>query len=117
MRPSGPVVLSVVMLAGLLLSVLIDGPQDELLILGLLGPAAVGAQIGWFTRTTVPTWLFGAAAAGGGLLVIAGFSRHSDAGPSRPLFWPLVVVGLAALPATAFIGGIAAGAGWRRARH
>jgi hypothetical protein len=105
------------MLAGLLLSVLIDGVQDELLILGLLGPAAVGAQIGWFTRTTVPTSLLWASAAGDRLLVIAGFSLYSDARTSAPLFWPLVGVGLAALPATALIGGIAAGASWRRTRH
>jgi hypothetical protein len=104
------------MLVGLLLSLLIGGLRDELLILGLVAPAAVGFQIGWLTRARVPTWLFVALAVGGIVLVLVGFSQYEDDGDSGPLFEPLVGVGVAALPAAALVGGIAAGASGRRAR-
>jgi hypothetical protein len=115
-RPAVPVALGVLILVGLFISLLIGGLRDELVILGLLGPAAVGVQIGWSTRASVPTWLFVALAVGGIGLVLAGFSQYNDDGDSGPLFVPLVALGAAALPATALVAGIAAGASWRRAR-
>jgi hypothetical protein len=115
-RPAVPVALGVLILVGLFLSLLIGGLRDELVILGVLGPAAVGVQIGWFTRASVPTWVFIVLAVGGTALVLAGFSQYDDDGDSGPLFWPLVGIGVAALPAAALVGGIAAGASWRRAR-
>ena len=115
-RPAVPVALGALILVGLFTSLLIGGLRDELVILGLLGPAAVGVQIGWSTRASVPTWLFIALAVGGIGLVLAGFSQYNDDGDSGPLFVPLVALGAAALPATALVAGIAAGASWRRAR-
>jgi hypothetical protein len=117
MRPVVPAALCVLIVVGLFMSLLIGGLRDELVILGLVGPAAVGAQIGWSTRASVPTWLFIALAVGGIVLVLLGFSQYDDDGDSGPLFVPLVALGAAALPATALVAGIAAGASWRRTRE
>jgi hypothetical protein len=108
--------LSALIVVGLLVSSLVGGLRDEVIVLGLLLPAAIGTQIGWSTRVSVPTWVFIALAVGGIALVLAGFSQYDDDGDSGPLFVPLVGLGAAALPAAAFVGGIAAGATLRRAR-
>jgi peptidoglycan/LPS O-acetylase OafA/YrhL len=115
-RPAVPIVIGGLLLVGLFVTLLLGGVRDELVILGLIGPAAIGLQVGWSTRASVPTWLFIALGVGGIALVLLGFSQYNDDGDSGPLFVPLVVVGVAALPAAALVGGIAAGASWRRAR-
>jgi hypothetical protein len=115
-RPALPILFGGLILVGLLVTLFLGGLRDELVVLGVLGPAAVGVQIGWFTRASVPTWVLLALAAGGIALVLAGFSQYDDDGDSGPLFAPLVGIGVVALPVAALIGGIAAGASWRRAR-
>jgi hypothetical protein len=115
-RPAVPILIGALILVGLFVTLLLGGIRDELVILGLIGPVAVGLQIGWSTRARVPTWLFIALAVGGIALVLAGLTQYDDDGDSGPLFVPLLVVGIAALPAAALVGGIAVGASWRRAR-
>jgi peptidoglycan/LPS O-acetylase OafA/YrhL len=115
-RPAVPVALGALIVVALFVTFFIGGLRDEIVVLGLLGPAAVGMQIGWFTRANVPTWVFVALAVGGIALVLAGFSQYEDEGESGELLVPFVGVGIAALVAAALVGGIAAGASWRRAR-
>jgi peptidoglycan/LPS O-acetylase OafA/YrhL len=116
-RPAVPAALGVLILVALLVTAFIGGLRDEIVVLGLLGPAAVGMQIGWFTRANVPTWVFVALAVVGIALVLAGFSQYDDdEGESGALLVPFVGVGIAALVAAALVGGIAAGASWRRTR-
>ena len=110
------VALGALILVGLLVSSLVGGLRDEVIVLGVLMPAAIGTQIGWSTRVSVPTWVFIVLAAGGIALVLAGFSQYDDDGDSGPLFIPLVALGAVALPAAALVGGMAAGASVRRAR-
>ena len=117
MRPVVLVALGALIVVALFVTFFIGGLRDEIVVLGLLGPAAVGMQIGWFTRANVPTWVFVALAVGGIPRVLAGFSQYDDDdGESGPLLAPFVGVGIAALVAAALVGGIAAGASWRRAR-
>ena len=116
MRPTVAILIGALILVGLFATLLFGGIRDELLILGLIGPAAVGLQIGWSTRARVPTWLFVALAVGGTALVLAGLTQYDDDGDSGPLFVPLLVIGIAALPAAALVGGSAVGASWRRTR-
>jgi hypothetical protein len=61
--------LGALILVGLLVSSVVGGLRDEVIVLGLLLPAAIGAQIGWSTRVSVPTWVFIALAVGGIALV------------------------------------------------
>ena len=110
------VALGALIVVGLLVSSLVGGLRDEVVVLGVLLPAAIGTQIGWSTRVSVPTWVFIALAAAGIALVLAGFSQYDDQGDSGPLFIPLVGLGAVALPAAALVGGMAAGASLRRAR-
>ena len=116
MKVAVPFALAVLIALGVLVPLAIGGVRDEILILGLLGPAAIGAQVGWSTRARVPTWLFVALAFAGIALVLVGFSRYDDDGDSGPFFWVLLTLGAIALPAAALVGGIAAGATLRRDR-
>ena len=116
MRVAVPFALAVLIALGVLLSLLIGGVRDEILVLGLLVPAAIGAQVGWSTRARVPTWLFVGLAALGIALVLVGFTQYSDDGDSGPLFWVLLGLGAIALPAAALVGGVAAGSTLRQDR-
>jgi hypothetical protein len=111
-----PFALAILIALGVMVPLLIGGLRDEIVVLGLLGPAAIGAQVGWSTRARVPTWLFVALAVAGIALVLVGFTRYDDEGDSGPLFWALLALGAIALPAAALVGGIAAGATLRRDR-
>jgi hypothetical protein len=109
-----PFALGVLIALGVLVPLFVGGVRDEIVVLGLLGPAAIGGQIGWFTRARVPTWLFVALAVAGIALVLAGSSQYNDDSDSGPLFWVLVSIGAVTLPAAALVAGIAAGASLRR---
>jgi hypothetical protein len=111
-----PFGLAVLIALGVLVPLLIGGVRDEIVVLGLLAPAAIGAQVGWSTRAHVPTWLFVALAVAGIALVLVGFTRYDGDGDSGPLFWVLLTLGAIALPAAALVGGIAAGSSLRRER-
>jgi hypothetical protein len=111
-----PFALAVLIALGVMVPLLIGGLRDEIVILGLVGPAAIGAQVGWSTRARVPTWLFVTLAVAGIVLVLVGFTQYDDDGDSGPLFWALLALGAVALPAAALVGGIAAGATVRRER-
>lgn len=116
MKAAVPFALAVLVGLGVLLSLLIGGVRDEIVVLGLLAPAAIGAQVGWYTRARVPTWLFVALAVAGIALILVGFTQYDDDGDSGPLFWVLLPLGAVALPAAALVGGLAAGATLRRER-
>lgn len=116
MKAAVPFALAVLVGLGVLLSLLIGGVRDEIVVLGLLAPAAIGAQVGWYTRARVPTWLFVALAVAGIALILIGFTQYDDDGDSGPLFWVLLPLGAVALPAAALVGGLAAGATLRRER-
>jgi hypothetical protein len=111
-----PFALAVLITLGVLIPLLIGGVRDEIVVLGLVAPAAIGAQVGWYTRARVPTWLFVALSVAGIALVLAGFTQYDDDGDSGPLFWVLLTLGAVALPAAALVGGIAAGSTLRRDR-
>lgn len=116
MKVAVPFTLAVLIALGVLVPLLIGGVRDEIVVLGLVAPAAIGAQVGWSTRARVPTWLFVALGAGGIALVLVGFTQYNDDGDSGPLFWVLLTMGAVALPAAALVGGIAAGSTLRRDR-
>ena len=116
MKVAVPFALAVLIALGVMVPLLIGGLRDEIVILGLLAPAAIGAQVGWSTRARVPTWLFVTLAIAGIVLVLVGFTQYDDDGDSGPLFWMLLGLGALALPAAALVGGVAAGATLRRDR-
>jgi len=116
-RSAVAVALGVLILAGVLVSLFVGGLRDEVVVLGLVLPAAVGTQVGWLTRASLPTWIFVVLAVAGVALVLGGLSQYDEHGDSGPLFIPLVGLGAAALPTAALVGGIAAGATLRRARE
>ena len=116
MKTAVPFALGVLIILGVLVSLLIGGVRDEIVVLGLLAPAAIGAQVGWYTRARVPTWLFVALAVAGIALILVGFTQYDDEGDSGPLFWVLLPLGAIALPAAALVGGLAAGSMLRRER-
>jgi len=116
MKDAVPFALAALVALGVLLSLLIGGVRDEIVVLGLLAPAAIGAQVGWYTRARVPTWLFVALAVAGIALILVGFTQYDDDGDSGPLFWVLLPLGGIALPAAALVGGLAAGSMLRRER-
>lgn len=116
MKVAVPFALAVLTVLGVLVSLLIGGVRDEIVVLGLVAPAAIGAQVGWSTRARVPTWLFVALAAAGIALVLVGVTQYDDDGDSGALFWVLLSGGAIALPAAALVGGIAAGSTLRRDR-
>ena len=116
MKVAVPFALAVLIALGVLVSLFVGGVRDEIVVLGLLAPAAIGGQVGWYTRARVPTWLFVTLALAGIALVLVGFTQHDDDGDSGPLFWVLLTLGAVALPAAALVGGIAAGSTLRQDR-
>lgn len=116
MKGAVPLALGILIALGVLVPLLIGGVRDEILVLGLLAPAAIGAQVGWSTRARVPTWLFVVLAVAGIALILVGFTQYDDDGDSGPLFWALLPLGAIALPAAALVAGLAAGSTLRRDR-
>lgn len=114
MKVAVPFTLAVLIALGVLVPLMIGGVRDEIVVLGLLAPAAIGAQVGWSTRVRVPTWLFVTLAVAGIALVLVGLTQYNDDGDSGPLFWVILTLGAVALPAAALVGGIAAGSTLRR---
>jgi hypothetical protein len=101
-----------------LLWIFIDqsGVGGEVVALVLVGGGAVGAQLGWMTRASAPSWL-APVLAGGGIGVIGlAFTQYNDDGPSGNLFGPFLFVGLLAIPAAAAAAGVSVGSRLRRER-
>jgi hypothetical protein len=114
MRLGGTVAVGVLVLA--LLWIFVDqvGVGGEVIALALVGGAAVGAQVGWMTRASVPPWLAPVlAGAGIGFLLVA-FTQYNDDGPSGPLFSPFLLLDLLAIPAASAAAGVSVGGRLRR---
>jgi hypothetical protein len=92
------------------------GVGGEVVALALVGGAAVGAQVGWMTRASAPTWVAPVIGIGGIGFLLVGFTQYNDDGPSGALFGPFLFVGLLAIPAAALVAGMSVGSRLRRER-
>lgn len=86
-------------------------------VLALVTSAAVGGLVGWMTEARLPRWIAPALGVSGMVLVLMGFSQYNDDGPSGPLFGPLALAGVAALPMAALLAGLSAGSDLRRTQE
>jgi hypothetical protein len=115
-RPTARFALISLLPAAVILYLWAPSGRPSVLALYLLGPAAVGALLGWLTRVRIPiVALVGLPLAAIGC-VLFGWSQYKDDGDSGPLLG-LVGLALPLFAASGLAAGAAAGASWRGVRE